>query len=300
MHSSILLSVALHVTVILVSIIGLPHIQRSPAMEEIPMIVELVSIASETNLAPQPDVKPKLNKLEEKPPLSSPVKPEFSIASPVESEPNVLAPQLKPKPSHKKPNKTKPEPPAKRTTKTSVPKKLAKLIPRRKPKPPDPFALVLKNLAQDIKTTKLVKKSKKKDKKRDQKSDFEKKISHALTRQRQSEATSSRITMTEMHAMINAIRTAIMPCWNLQPGAKGAQDIVVKIRATLSPDGRVTRAWVMNSAFFHDNPFKLAAAETAQRAILNQACQPFKLDPKKYVIWRDITLSFNPSEMFGR
>ena len=91
-----------------------------------------------------------------------------------------------------------------------------------------------------------------------------------------------------------------MPCWNIQPGAKGAQNIVVVVRASLSLEGKVTRAWVTNKGSFLKDSFKLAAAETAQRAVLNQACQPFKLDPKKYDIWRDVTLSFNPSEMFGR
>ena len=77
-----------------------------------------------------------------------------------------------------------------------------------------------------------------------------------------------------------------MPCWNLQPGAKGAQDIVVIIGASLNPDGRVAHAWVKNKSHLIQDPFKLAAAETAQRAILNQACQPFKLDPAKYDIWK--------------
>ena len=106
--------------------------------------------------------------------------------------------------------------------------------------------------------------------------------------------------MTEMDAMINTIRTSIRPCWNLQPGAKGAEDIVVVVRAYLTPDGRVKRAWVANRDLLVNDPFKLAAAETAQRAILNEACQPFRLDPRKYAIWRDVTLNFNPSEMFGK
>ena len=220
----------------------------------------------------------------------STVKKEIPNSTPVKSEPKVLPPKLKPIE----------KPPVKSVAKPSVPKKFAKLVPRRKPDPPDPFAMVLKNLAREKETTNLVKRTIIKDKIKDQKSDFERKISEALTRGRLSDADSPQITMTEMHAMINAIRTAIMPCWNLQPGAKGAQNIVVKIRATLSPDGRVTRAWVLNRGFFLNNPFKLASAETAQRAILNQACQPFKLDPKKYAVWREVTLSFNPSKMFAR
>ena len=292
------MSLLLHVTVLLLSVIGLPYLQRTPAKENIPMVVELVSIGSETNLPAQPYQKPKPKIKETKPSKPIAQKPESKellkqkrpeSSSKILSEPQpIVKPDLKPKPVAK----------PKRKLKRVAPKKLAKVTPRRKPTPPDPFALVLKNLEKEIKTTQIAKKPKKK--KTSKESNFEQQIAKVLTRRTINESRSNRVTMTEMHAMINTIRTAIMPCWNLQPGAKGAQNIVVIIGASLNPDGRVTRAWVKNRNVLIDDPFKLAAAETAQRAILNQACQPFKLDPKKYDVWKDVTLNFNPSEMFGR
>ena len=71
MRFSIIMSMALHVLVFFVSLFGLPYIQLSPAMEELPMVVELVSIASETNLPPKPEVKSKLKKLKGDPPPSN-------------------------------------------------------------------------------------------------------------------------------------------------------------------------------------------------------------------------------------
>jgi len=298
MRSSFLMSLVLHVTVVLLSVIGLPYLQRTPAKENIPMVVELVSIASETNLPAQPYQKPKPKSKEVKPPKPPPPKPETKVVlKQKRPEPiNKILPE--PKPTVERDLNPKPVAKPKRKLKRVAPKKLAKITPRRKPTPPDPFALVLKNLEKEIKTTQMAKKPKKKIKRK--KSDFEQQIAKVLTRRPINDTSSSRITMTEMDAMINTIRTAIMPCWNLQPGAKGAQNIVVIIGASLNPDGRVTRAWVKNRSVLIEDPFKLAAAETAQRAILNQACQPFKLDPKKYDIWKDVTLNFNPSEMFGR
>ena len=96
------------------------------------------------------------------------------------------------------------------------------------------------------------------------------------------------------------LRKGLTPRLVLSQVLKGAEDIVVVVRAYLTPDGRVKRAWVANRDLLVNDPFKLAAAETAQRAILNEACQPFRLDPRKYAIWRDVTLNFNPSEMFGK
>jgi hypothetical protein len=40
-----------------------------------------------------------------------------------------------------------------------------------------------------------------------------------------------------------------------------------------------------------------SAAENAKRAI-NQ-CSPFQLPPRKYNVWRQLTLRFDPREMFG-
>ena len=298
MRSSFLMSLVLHVTVVLLSVIGLPYLQRTPAKENIPMVVELVSIASETNLPAQPIREPVSKIKQANPPLPIPAKSETNVVL-KQKRPEPISKILpEPKPTVKRDLNPKPVAKPKRILKPVASKKLAKITPRRKPPPPDPFALVLKNLEKEIKTTQVAIKPKKKNKSK--KSDFEQQIAKVLTRRPINESSSSRITMTEMHAMINTIRTAIMPCWNLQPGAKGAQNIVVIIGASLNPDGRVTRAWVKNRSVLIEDPFKLAAAEAAQRAILNQACQPFKLDPKKYDIWKDVTLNFNPSEMFGR
>ena len=77
--------------------------------------------------------------------------------------------------------------------------------------------------------------------------------------------------------MINTIPDRHSAMLEYQPGAKGAQDIVVVVRATLSPDGRIRRAWVTNRSAFQNDPFKLAAAETAQRAVLNQPASHLNL-----------------------
>jgi hypothetical protein len=46
--------------------------------------------------------------------------------------------------------------------------------------------------------------------------------------------------------------------------------------------------------------FKLAAGESALRAVLNPECQPYKLPVNKYDVWKDLKLTFNPREMLGR
>ena len=300
------MSVAFHGVVVALSVWGLPHIQREAQIEEVPMVVELVTIANETNIPSRPDSesqssselkkdapksvsKSSLQTRTQQP--SSPPEPDVVVAPPPK-------PLIKPKPEPKQ--KTEPKPVLKPALKPQAPSNLAKAKPRRKPKPPVEFASVLKNLAKEFERPMSVKKSEKGKEGQREKDNFEQQITKVLNSRRVSDSADNQITMTERHAMINSIRTAIRPCWNIQPGAKGAQDIVVVVRATLSPQGKVRQAWVTNRSAFQNDPFKLAAAETAQRAVLNQACQPFKLDPKKYDVWKDVTLNFNPSKMFGR
>ena len=302
------MSVTLHGAVVLLSVFGLPHIQRDLRIEDVPMVVELVTISNETNLPSQPvhdpkpkseaEIQPKPKKNASKPvPLPTPAE---EVLPPVPLPDPEAAGDPPPQPALKVKSKLKTEPVLKPKVKPKAPKRFAKAKPTRKPKPPDEFAAVLKNLAKELKIPHPTQSSERNKKAEPARDSFEQQIAKVLTRPRVSDAASNRITMTERHAMINTIRTAIQPCWNIQPGAKGAQDIVVVVRATLSPDGRIRRAWVTNRSAFQNDPFKLAAAETAQRAVLNQACQPFKLDPRKYDVWKDVTLSFNPNEMFGR
>ena len=295
------MSVTLHGAIVVLSVFGLPHIQRDLQIEDVPMVVELVTISNETNLPSQlvPDPKPKIGPQIQPNPKKDALKLVPPPAPLPEPEP-AIAPPLQPAVKAKPQTKTEPNPVLKPEVKPQAPKMFAKAKPTRKPKPPDEFAAVLKNLAKEFKKPPPTKKPEKDKKVQPARDNFEQQIAKVLTRPRVSDSATNRITMTERHAMINTIRTAIQPCWNIQPGAKGAQDIVVVVRATLSPDGRIRRAWVTNRSAFQNDPFKLAAAETAQRAVLNQACQPFKLDPRKYEVWRDVTLNFNPNEMFGR
>ena len=298
MRSTLSISIVIHVLVIALSIFGLPFLYKSPAKQKKPMVVEVVSIGNKTEL-PKPAKKDTSKQVKEK--------KENIIKKKVKKLPQ---PSIKPIPQNKRTETVS----LRKKTKKKTPKvkqkklksktdftKLARVTPRRKPKPPDPFESVLRNLAQDFdkQTVKKVDKTPKEEKK-SKKSDFEAKIAKILANNSTTVSETDKVTMTEMDAMINTIRTSIRPCWNLQPGAKGAEDIVVVVRAYLTPDGRVKRAWVANRDLLVNDPFKLAAAETAQRAILNEACQPFRLDPRKYAIWRDVTLNFNPSEMFGK
>jgi hypothetical protein len=94
---------------------------------------------------------------------------------------------------------------------------------------------------------------------------------------------------------IDALRAKISQCWNPPVGGLGAEAIKVKLRLRLREDGALSREpEVVNRA---GSPFFRAAADAAVRAVMQ--CQPYQLPARKYAMWRDMILNFDPKEMFG-
>jgi outer membrane biosynthesis protein TonB len=182
---------------------------------------------------------------------------------------------------------------AKPKPKPKPPHRLAKVKPKRKPKPPDPFASVLKTV-EELKAR--PKTAPKKDEKKEKKEEsFETMMAKALIRNAPRNNPLMRVTMSE----IDYLRRQIGRCWSLPAGAKDAQDLVIEIRVAMNSDGTVNSARIMDQVRMTMDPFFRSAAESALRAVLNRRCQPFKLSPEKYDLWKNMILSFNPKEMFG-
>ena len=97
---------------------------------------------------------------------------------------------------------------------------------------------------------------------------------------------------------VDAIRQQIKRCWNVPAGAKDAQDLVIEVALVMNPDATVRDARVIDAARMRSDPFYRAAAESARRAVLNPKCNPLKLPSEKYREWQQITLTFNPKDMF--
>ncbi len=156
-------------------------------------------------------------------------------------------------------------------------------MPRKKPPPKPKRDDFINSILKDVAPTQ--KSAEKADKPTPQKSPAPSPSPPSLDQQ---------VSMSE----IDAVRQQISRCWNLPAGARDAQDLIVTIRATVAPDGTVTSAVIDDRSKMGD-PFFRAAAESAQRAMLNPACQPLKLPPQKYEQWKNLRLNFNPKDMIG-
>ena len=95
----------------------------------------------------------------------------------------------------------------------------------------------------------------------------------------------------------DAVRRAIEPCWNIDPGAQNYRSMQVELKLTLSPDGVVMGAEIQNQARYYSDSQYRAAADAARRAVLNDRCHKLPLPLDQYANWRNTTLVFDPKEI---
>jgi len=102
--------------------------------------------------------------------------------------------------------------------------------------------------------------------------------------------------------LVDALRTQLRPCWNAPVGAPNPELLIVQVRMFLAPNGGLaqppqltpeSRAAAAANAYFR------TAGEAALRAV--NICAPFRgLSADRYDQWREIEMTFDPSEMAGR
>lgn len=306
MRSGIMASIFLHSAVIVIGIFGLPEIRSTPKINNVPMVVEIVPLKLKTNLSGNTKIKKSDSKKKKKPITkknSKQIKKKIkkianksSISTPpakMQKEPKLIIPKTQR--IKLKENKI-----IKRSKKKSEinPNRdlLNKIKPRRKPSSPDRFAMVLRNLEKNLEKP-LTPKKKIPVVSKDNLMD---RLTKTLVKSPIDYNPTKSSSMSERHLMINIIKRTMEPCWNFQAGSKQAEDIIVEIKVELQPDGKVRSARITNRNYLETDSFRLAAGESALRAVLNPSCQPYKLPVKKYEIWRDLQLIFNPREMLGR
>lgn len=303
MRTGAIISAMLHFAVLATLIFGLPSLVEPIIIDEQPVLVELVDIAESTTPqqapAPEPEAKPepepdpKPAPVEEQqqaaapPPPPPPPPQEEKVAALPKPEPAVVAPPP-PKPEAEKPveaPKPKPKPEAEETPPVNVFKAVPR--PRAKPAPPQQ-----KPSFDAGRIAALLDKSRKKPADNPGRANAVKSTSTPLAGI--AATAQAPLTMSE----IDAIRFQIQQCWSVPAGARDAENLVVRIRVFLNPDGSLARAPEIVDGGSPGNTFYRTAAESARRAVLK--CSPLKnLPVDKYQRWREITLTFNPRDMLG-
>jgi hypothetical protein len=330
-RGSLIFSAVFHLAVVVLVFVGLPQLFKPKPLEDMPIAVQLVTLAPETRATqvtktpPKPEAKPEPQVAEAtpEPPKPEPPKPEPPQPSPPPPPPPPPPPEpkpLPPEPPKPEPPKPVPPPPPPPLPEPKPEPKPPEPKPEPKPEPPKPEPPKVEPKPEPPKP-KVVEAPKPKAKpeppKPDQKqlaSDFDALLKN-LTRQKtaptpenaepkaksapaQQRASSqpiaplgSQLTASE----IDLIKQQIAQCWNVDPGAKDAKSQRPEFRVYMNEDGTIRDSRLLNADQMSD-PFFRSAAESAQRALRNPRCQPLKLSPQKYDQWQTFTITFDPKD----
>jgi hypothetical protein len=92
---------------------------------------------------------------------------------------------------------------------------------------------------------------------------------------------------------LSAIRRQIERCWNVPVGVPGIETMRVSLRIQLESDGSVRAVDIEDRSRFDQDPRFRTVAESARRAVLS--CR-LDLPAEKFVVWRDMVLTFSPGD----
>ncbi len=95
----------------------------------------------------------------------------------------------------------------------------------------------------------------------------------------------------------DALKAQIFGCWSLPLGLPYQENLMVRIKLKLKPDGMVMKSEILDHARMNapGQGFYKVLAESALRAI--RICQPLRVPPTGYEKWKELQLNFDANEM---
>jgi hypothetical protein len=95
----------------------------------------------------------------------------------------------------------------------------------------------------------------------------------------------------------DALKAQIFGCWSIPLGLPYNENLLVRIKLQLDPDGSVTRSEILDHARMNKpgQAFYKVLAESALRAI--KLCQPLRVPSTGYERWKELQLNFDAREM---
>ncbi len=289
MNRSIIISSVLHGVLIFITAMSLPFLAKKPV--DIPPIVsvELIQIAEKTNIPFAPKAKKIIEEKKKK-----------KIK---EKEKKLVSEQAPPKKVKK--SKTK--------TVVSLDKQKEK-IDNQKPKA---IPLPDKTVKQIEKKKETKQNPEKVDNEVKQVSEFEKKDlfdpnniaalidkskieeidnikkNNNITQDQDRNIESNKLTLSEE----DALKAQIFGCWSIPLGLPYNEDLLVRIKLKLEPDGSVAKTEILDHARMNKpgQGFYKVLAESALRAV--KLCQPLRVPNTGYERWKELQLNFDAREM---
>ena len=95
----------------------------------------------------------------------------------------------------------------------------------------------------------------------------------------------------------DALKAQIFGCWSIPLGLPYNENLLVRIKLRLKPDGTVIKTEILDHARMNKpgQGFYKVLAESALRAV--RLCQPLRVPSAGYERWKDLQLNFDAKEM---
>ena len=95
----------------------------------------------------------------------------------------------------------------------------------------------------------------------------------------------------------DALKAQIFSCWSIPLGLPYNENLLVRIKLELKPDGSVIKSEILDHARMNrpGQGFYKVLAESALRAI--KLCQPLRVPSTGYERWKELQLNFDAREM---
>ena len=266
MNRSLIISSVLHIIVIFITAMSLPFLAKK-AIDLPPIVsIELIQITDKTNIPFAPKAKKQLRRLKKK-------------------EKKLVSEQAPPK----KVKKIKPD---------SVP------MPDDKVKKVEKIKEDKQNPEKIDEEIKQVSEFEKKelfdpnniaaliDKSKEESAETNKKI-NKVTQDQERNVQNAGLTLSEE----DALKAQIFGCWSIPLGLPYNENLLVRIKLQLKPDGSVIKSEILDHARMNrpGQGFYKVLAESALRAV--KLCQPLRVPSTGYERWKELQLNFDAREM---
>jgi hypothetical protein len=273
-------SACLHLAIFALAVYGLPRLFQPTPATEVPITVDLVTVAAETNAPPPAPARKPAVIARKAPPTPMP-----KVKKPAPKA--VKAPPPPPPPP--------PLPKAKKLPLSEILKSVKKTTPEKPSikKPVEPpreerFASVLKTIDALRRPP-----APSPDPGR---ADIPERVTAKSFAPPSSHNPDKPLTISE----IDPQRRQNGACWNLPVGAREMRNLIVELWLEINRDGTVRHARVVDTERMGSDPFFRSAAESALRAVRNPRCSPLRLPADKYDLWKTMVLKFDPKELLGQ
>ena len=265
MSRNILISSAFHLILIMITAMSLPFLAKKPI--DLPPIVsvELIQITEKTNIPFAPKAKKIIEKVKEKEKLVSEQAPPKKVKK--------IKPDAVPLPEDKvkkiekiKEDKQNPE---------KIDNEVKQVSEFEKKELFDP-----NNIAALI------------DKSKEESAEVKSKTDK-VTQDQQKNFENAGLSLSEE----DALKAQIFGCWSIPLGLPYNENLLVRIKLQLKPDGTVIKSEILDHARMNKpgQGFYKVLAESALRAI--KLCQPLRVPTTGYERWKDLQLNFDAREM---